>query len=89
MKEQQIQAKIIQWLEARNYYVVKTMVTSKAGVPDLLVCSPHGRFIGIEVKKPGGLLSKLQEVNLRKIRDRQGVAIVADSLEEVVRQLKQ
>lgn len=89
MKEQAIQAKIIKYLEKQGCYVVKTMVTSRAGVPDLLVCSPTGRFIGIEVKKPGGRLSKLQEVNLRKIQDRRGIAIVADSLEEVIRQLKQ
>lgn len=83
-----IQAKIIKWLEAKNYYVVKTMVTSKAGVPDILACSPKGRFIGIEVKCPGGVLSKLQEVNLRKIQDRQGISFIAYSLEEVIRQLE-
>lgn len=88
MNEQAIQAKIIKGLEARNFYVVKTMVTNRAGVPDILACSPEGRFVAIEVKRPGGVLSKLQEVHLRKIHERQGISFVAHSLEEVLRELK-
>ena len=89
MKEQTIQAKIIKWLEARGCYVIKTMVTSKAGTPDLIVCLPNGRFMAIEVKCPGGRLSKLQEVNLRWIAERQGISLRADSVQDVSRQLKE
>lgn len=50
----------------------------RAGVPDLLVCY-CGRFVAIEVKRPGGKPTELQEHVLAKISGAGGVAIVADS----------
>ena len=50
MKEQAIQAKIIKWLEKEGYWTVKTIQCNKKGVPDILACSPEGRFVAIEVK---------------------------------------
>ena len=88
MKEQDIQSLIIKGLQARNYYVIKIMVASKAGVPDIIACSPTGRFIAIEVKCPGELLSKLQEVNIRKIRKCQGISFIATSWKDVLNQIE-
>ena len=53
-----------------------------SGIPDIICCL-DGRFIGIEVKRPGGKVSRLQEITLRKIETAGGVGIVAFSVEDV------
>ena len=84
MKEQQLQKQILKYLEAKGYYTVKSIVSNKKGVPDILACSPEGRFVAIEVKAPGKLntVSALQDYNLQQINSNQGLAIVADSLKK-------
>ena len=82
MKEQQIQTKIIKFLESKDFLVVKTMVVSKAGVPDLLCCSPNGRFWAIEVKTPQGKASKLQEWWIRKFLANKAIAFFAYGYED-------
>lgn len=83
MTEQKLQSAIIAYLQAKGCYVVKTMVTSRAGVPDLLVCMPGGKFLAIEVKGPKGKPSTLQLENLKQIRKLGGTAKVVYSLNEV------
>jgi Holliday junction resolvase-like predicted endonuclease len=87
MTEQKIQAKIIKWLEANGHYVVKIITASKAGIPDLIVCTPAGGFVGIEVKTKTGVSSALQKVNIRKINQKGGRAFIARSLDDVKRLL--
>lgn len=87
MSEQKLQAKIIKWLEANGYYVVKTIVSNKKGVPDILACAPGGRFVGIEVKYGSNKASKLQEYNLKRIKQNGGIAILAYHLETVIEAL--
>ena len=45
------------------------------GAPDFLVCH-CGKFIGIETKAGKGKTTLLQELNLQKIRDAKGIAMV-------------
>ena len=47
----------------------------RQGVPDFLVCY-QGKFFGIETKAGKGTTTALQELNLQKIRDAGGVALV-------------
>jgi len=82
MTEQKIQTKIIDYLRSVGAYVVKVVKASKAGVPDLIACY-NGRFIAIEVKKEGGRVSSIQEYNLEKIIEAQGLAIIAYRVEDV------
>lgn len=58
----------------------------RPGISDLLVCG-EGKFIAIEVKRPGGRLSPLQEQFLHDIRAAGGLAFVAYSIDDVVREL--
>jgi Holliday junction resolvase len=90
MTEQQVQRKIIKWLEDNDYYVVKVISASKSGVPDILACSPDGKFVAIEVKTPQkkNNTSKLQDYNLNKIRECGGIAFVAWSVDEVISNLR-
>lgn len=84
MKEQDIQKKIIDYLEELGAYVVKVVSATKAGVPDLLVCY-EGKFIAIEVKTPEtrNNVSALQSYNLSKIENTGGYSLVAWSVEMV------
>ena len=82
MKESKIQSKIIAHLEQSGAYVVKTIVSNRNGVPDLLGCY-KGLFIGIEVKSDIGKASKLQEWNAERIKKAGGISIVAKTVEEV------
>ncbi len=78
MSEQKYQKKITGAIEYRGGYVVKVIVASKSGVPDILACY-KGHFIAIEVKTPTTMnnTSKLQDFNLKKVNDAGGYAIVA------------
>jgi Holliday junction resolvase len=66
--EQQIQAKKIKQLEAEGYYVIKLVKTNKNGIPDLIAIPPGSDVLFIEVKRPDGKLSKLQEYRLKELK---------------------
>lgn len=66
MTEQQIQSKRIKELEAEGYYVVKLVSTNKNGIPDLLALKPND-VLFVEVKRPNGKLSRLQEYRLKEL----------------------
>lgn len=83
MSEQKVQAKILKWLKSNNYYVFKTVVCNRNGIPDIIGCTPEGRFFAIEVKFGANKASKLQEWNIQEIKQRGGIAFVAYSLDEV------
>lgn len=68
MTEQQIQAKKIKELEAQGYYVIKLMKTNKNGIPDLLAIPQNSDVLFIEVKRPDGKLSKLQEYRINELK---------------------
>ena len=84
MSEQQIQRKIIKYLESQGCYVVKVVSATKSGVPDIIGCY-EGVFFGIEVKTPKtrNNVSKLHEYNLDKIREADGHSLVAWEVEQV------
>lgn len=74
MKEQQIQAKKIKELEKEGYYVIKLALTNKPGIPDLIAIPPNSDVLFVEVKKPDGKLSKLQEYRLKEL-EKHGVKV--------------
>ena len=90
MLESQIQTKIIAFLKGKAY-VVKTIATNKAGVPDLLVCY-KGLFIGLEVKRPKNpskTHEALQAFHQQSIRDYGGLVYIVTSVDEVKKILEQ
>lgn len=84
MKEQDIQRKIIKYLESVGAYVVKVVASNKSGTPDILACY-SGIFLAIEVKRPETKtnVSELQEYNIKKIKEAGGIAIVSWDLDAV------
>lgn len=55
---------------------------SAAGIPDV-IGSYRGRFIGVEVKRPGKKATKLQQVVIDKIKETGGISFVATSVNDV------
>ncbi len=82
MKESQIQTKIIKYLNGIGAYSIKTIVTNRNGCPDVICCL-NGRFIALEVKADKGIVSQLQEHNIKLIRNSGGVAEVVRSVDDV------
>ena len=68
MTEQKIQFKKIKELEQQGYYVIKLTTTNKNGIPYLLAIPPNSDVLFVEVKKPNGKLSKLQEYRLKELK---------------------
>ena len=83
LREQNIQTKILKYLNECGYYTVKVVSATKAGVPDILTCV-SGKFVAFEVKanatkKP----TELQNYNLTAIKNSGGYAYVVYNLEQV------
>lgn len=66
--ESKIQARIIKRLESEGYYVVKLILTSKNGIPDLLILK-NGVASFVEVKRPGEKPRPLQEYRMNELRE--------------------
>ena len=90
MLEKQVENQIKKWLEKHNYWYFKVHggAFQKVGVPDIIACI-NGKFVAIEVKRPnGGVVSKLQQMQMKKIKENGGVVGVARSLDEFLQILK-
>jgi hypothetical protein len=61
-------------------------MSSPKGIADILGCW-KGRFVAIEVKRPGGRISQEQERFLEAIRRHGGIGFVARSVEDVIESL--
>ena len=70
MKEQQIQSKKIKELEAQGYYDIKLINTNKNGIPDLIAIPPNSDVLFIEVKRPDGKVTKLQEYRHKELEEK-------------------
>lgn len=82
--EKVIQKEILDYLKAKDYYVIKVVVANVSGVPDILFCK-DGKFCAIEVKATGKKrqVSELQKLHIEMIHASGGKAIVADCLWDV------
>lgn len=88
MSEQKEQAKILNWLKQQGYWVFKTVTCNRAGIMDIVACSPTGQYVGIEVKYGTNKPTELQKYNINEVQKRGGIAFVAYSLEEVKKWLE-
>ena len=95
IREKDIQAAILQWLELHKYFCYRQNTGAfqnaqgnfyrfgHPGAPDIIVVA-NGRYIGIEVKAPHGQLSKVQEHFKDNLILAGGHYIVARQLEDVI-----
>ena len=75
--ESKVKKSVRQVLDGLGAYYVMPVTGGygRQGAPDFLVCL-EGKFFGIETKAGKGKLTTLQEMNLKKIIDCGGVALV-------------
>ena len=62
MTEKQIEAYFVTRVKALGGYSYKFRSVTQRGVADRIACMPNGQTWFVELKKPGGRLSPLQEV---------------------------
>lgn len=65
--ESVVQSRIVKRYEAQGWFVVKLVLTSKPGIPDLL-CLKDGKAVFIEVKRPGEKPRALQDYRINELR---------------------
>lgn len=75
--EKQFENKVKKWLKSKNIYYFKYFGNSysTAGILDLTLCV-NGFFVAVELKSETGKVSELQKINIQKIQDNGGIAIV-------------
>ena len=87
--EAEITAAVRDYLRLVGAWELKVLggLGQRPGVPDVLACV-QGRFVAIEVKRPGRRPTPRQAAELEAIRAAGGIALVATSLDEVVEALR-
>ena len=84
-KESTIVVSLSKKMRGRGWLVTKIHggPHQRAGLPDLMVIvPPHGLTFWVEVKRPGGVLTKLQEATAGKLREAGSPVYVATSSED-------
>ena len=79
MREALIEKKICDHAKANGWLVFKC--TGHKGVPDRIL-HKDGKTLYIEVKRPGGKLSKLQQITIKRLNDHGIPAVVVYSVQE-------
>lgn len=87
MSEKRIENSIQRFLDSIGAYHIKNhgSIYSRSGTPDITACV-NGKFVAIEVKQPGGRVSPLQAAHIELIKQSNGTAFVAYSLDDVKRE---
>ena len=80
--EKDIQHRIIKYLKGLGAYVIKTILSNRNGIPDIIMCY-KGKFLAFEVKDLKGKITPLQEYNIKLIQEAGGKAYLVRSVEEV------
>jgi hypothetical protein len=77
--EKLVKNKVVAQLKALGayYFYPVTGGYGASGVPDIIVCY-KGRFFGLECKANGNKPTALQRLNIDKINDAGGIALVID-----------
>ena len=80
--EAKIQRDIIKELEARGWYVVKLIQTTKNGIPDLII-HKMGLTVYLEVKRPGHKLAVLQQLRFDELKALGIMAYMVSGVEDL------
>ena len=84
-KEKEIETEIKQYISSLGglcYKIHGGDLYQETGIPDLLCCV-KGKFVGIEVKDPGGKPSAIQLIQGARIIDSGGFFLIAKRLKDV------
>lgn len=81
--ESKIQSKIVEYLTKGGFYCNKSIRMSRDGFPDILAIKAGVTYY-FEIKAPGGVISPLQEITIRKINEYREIAFVVYSFQEFI-----
>lgn len=86
--EKAISERIARLCKKRGAWSLKVHASrgTRRGVPDRLICY-RGHFLAVEEKGPTGKATPLQEYEIEQIQAAGGIAIVADTVEAVEREM--
>ncbi len=86
VKESAMQTRIQKALREQGCWVIKVHTDSMGvrGAPDILCCTPNGRFMALEVKTGTGRATEMQKYHLKQISNRNAVATVVRSVDEAL-----
>lgn len=93
--EKNFENKVKKFLKDEGCYCVKYWgggLFTTSGIPDLLICC-NGHFLGVEIKAENGKPSQLQLMNITKIKQAGGIALVLypkdfDYFKKLIKDLK-
>jgi Holliday junction resolvase len=83
-KEKTIQTEIVSWLKQEGFSVdvITVGAYGSKGIADIVGCLPDGTFLGIEVKRPNGKATELQDLWIKDKLKSNAICFVAHSVEE-------
>lgn len=87
MKEQLIQSKIKNYAKLNGWIAIKTIKLSEAGYPDLFLFK-NGQALFIEVKGLNGIISPLQLLRQKQLRNQGFICEIVDNLEQFKKIIK-
>lgn len=83
-QEATLTTKVRQWLEVQpDLHFYKASDRYHKGISDVIVCV-RGKFVGLELKKDGGVTSPHQHLFIKQIINAGGIAGVCYTLGEVI-----
>ena len=82
IKERDIERYLVAQCKKHGVFCRKWVSVNSRGVPDRIILY-NGEWAAVELKRPGGKLTKLQEVEHRAIRKAGGYVFVLDSKDGV------
>lgn len=94
--EKDIQKAVLDYLRIKGYFVWKQnnsgimkpngsyIPSQMKGIADINGIGPKGKYMAIEVKRPGGKLTFEQERFLMQVREKGGLAGVVHSVDHIV-----
>lgn len=83
MLEKEVEKFLVREVKKLGGISFKFISPGNAGVPDRIVILPSGKVLFVELKTDKGKLTKLQEVQIKKISDLGADARVLRGIEEV------
>jgi len=64
---------------------IRAIKMGTLGSPDIIVCSPSGRFVAIECKGSTGRLTKIQKAFLEELRKNNALVIVTKDVNDLIK----
>jgi hypothetical protein len=83
IRERDVERQLIKRVKAAGGEVRKLMFIGRRGAPDRLVLLPDRVPLFVELKAPGGRVSRLQDVEHRRLREKGARVMVIWKVEEI------